>query len=167
MPQLQTHEQQSTAPVHDRESSKVLTFFLDSEEYGLEILAVREIIGLVPVTTIPRAPRHIRGFINRRGTVIPVVDLRRRFGLEPAEDSEETCIVVVRTSNLQLGLVVDQVSEVMDLPAHEIVDPPSVGREISTDILKGIGKHGDRVTLLLDLPRIFRSDDFADLEIPG
>lgn len=134
---------------------KYLTFFLDQEEYGIQILTVREIIGLIPVTTVPRTPAFVRGIINLRGKVIPVVDLRSKFDMAPVDDTEETCIIVVQTSGLQLGMVVDKVSEVLDIPGQEVVEAPSLGNEIETEFILGIGKWEGRVTLLLNLETIF------------
>lgn len=134
---------------------KYLTFFLDREEYGIPILTVREIIGLLPVTPVPKAPPYVKGVINLRGKVIPVVDLRLKFDMEPIRTTDETCIIVVQTGGSELGVMVDKVSEVLDIPDGEIVDAPSLGAEIPTDYILGIGKSQGRVTLLLDIEKIF------------
>jgi purine-binding chemotaxis protein CheW len=140
---------------------KFLTFFLDQEEYGIEILTVREIIGLMPVTTVPQTPYYVRGVINLRGQVIPVVDLRLKFDMEAIDDTEETCIIVVQTGGVMLGVVVDKVSEVLDIAGSDIVDAPSLGSEINTDYLLGIGKSEGRVSLLLDIDQVFPSDEIS------
>jgi purine-binding chemotaxis protein CheW len=142
---------------------KYLTFFLDREEYGIQILTVREIIGLMPVTTVPQTPYFVRGIINLRGKIIPVVCLRQKFGMSTIEDTEETCIIVVQTGGLELGMVVDEVSEVLDISGNDVVEAPSLGTEIETDYLLGVGRHEDRVTLLLDLNQIFPPADLAEL----
>lgn len=134
---------------------KYLTFFLDREEYGIPILTVREIIGLLPVTPVPKAPPYVKGVINLRGKVIPVVDLKLKFDMEPIRATDETCIIVVQTAGAELGVMVDKVSEVLDIPEGEIVDAPSLGAEIPTDCILGIGKSQGRVTLLLDIERVF------------
>lgn len=144
-------------------SGKFLTFFLDEEEYGLEILAVREIIGLLPTTPIPHAPSHLRGIINRRGEVIPVMDLRSRFRMHPVPDTDESCIIVVQTQGATLGIVVDRVSEVRDIPAEAIVHAPALSGVVRTDYLTGVGKLADRVTLLLDIGEVFPLSDLQDL----
>lgn len=144
-----------------RLGGKYLTFYLDQEEYGIQILTVREIIGLMPVTTIPQTPHFVRGIINLRGKVIPVVDLRQKFAMAPIEDTEESCVIVVQTGGAQLGMVVDKVSEVLEIPGHDVVETPSLGSEFQTDYINGIGKHQDRVTLLLDLEMIFPAADLA------
>ncbi len=142
---------------------KFLTFFLDQEEYGIEILTVREIIGLLPVTPVPQTPYYVQGVVNLRGKVIPVVDLRLKFDMQAIDATDETCIIVVQTGGAQLGIMVDKVSEVLDIPGQEIVDPPTLGTEINTDYLLGIGKSEGRVTLLLDIERIFPSADIAEM----
>ncbi len=141
---------------------KFLTFFLDQEEYGIEILSVREIIGLLPVTPVPQTPYYVQGVVNLRGQVIPVVDLRLKFDMPSIESTEETCIIVVQTGGAQLGIIVDKVSEVLDIHGKDIVDAPSLGTEINTDYIMGIGKSEGRVTLLLDIGRIFPSADLSE-----
>ena len=140
-----------------------LTFFLRGEEYGLEILKVQEIIGIMPVTPVPRTPDHIVGIINLRGKVIPIVDLRLRFGMEPLAHTEETCIIVVKANGLQVGIVVDKVSEVLDIAGADVEDAPSFGTEVNTDYILGIGKSEGRIRLLLDIDRVLAGDDFAAL----
>lgn len=155
-------EQAEPTAVVDR-GGKYLTFYLGQEEYGIEILTVREIIGLMPVTTVPQAPHHVRGVINLRGQVIPVVDIRQKFAMEAVEDTEQTCIIVVQTGGVILGIVVDQVSEVLDIVSDDIVDAPTLGSEINTDYILGIGKSEGRVTMLLDIGQVFPSVELASL----
>jgi purine-binding chemotaxis protein CheW len=146
-----------------RHAGKFLTFFLAGEEYGLEILKVQEIIGILPITRVPRAPRHIRGVVNLRGKVIPIVDLRVVFNM--TEDAaEETCIIVVQVRGLQLGIAVDRVSEVAMVAADEIDDAPSFGAAVRTDFLLGIGKCQGRVRLLLDIERALSADELTELQ---
>jgi purine-binding chemotaxis protein CheW len=133
---------------------KFLTFFLAGEEYGLEILKVQEIIGMMDITPVPRTPEHIRGVINLRGKVIPVVDLRLKFGMPGTERTAETCIIVVEANAVQTGIVVDQVSEVLDIEGEEIEDAPAFGSDVQTDFILGIGKSEGRVKLLLDIDRV-------------
>lgn len=141
---------------------KFLTFFLDQEEYGIEILSVREIIGLLPVTPVPQTPYYVQGVVNLRGQVIPVVDLRLKFDMAAIDATEETCIIVVQTGGAQLGIIVDKVSEVLDIPGDEIVDAPTLGTEINTEYILGIGKSEGRVTLLLDISRIFPAGEISE-----
>ncbi len=136
------------------EGGKFLTFFLGKEEYAIEILKVQEIIGLMSITPVPNMPAYIRGVLNLRGKIIPVMDLRSRFGLPPVEDTTETCIVVVQEGQYRMGTVVDKVSEVADIDGANIEDVPSFGNAIGSEYLSGIGKHEETVKLLLDVSRV-------------
>ena len=131
---------------------KFLTFFLAKEEYGIEILKVQEIIGVMAITPVPRTPEHLRGVINLRGKIIPVVDLRLKLGLPAAEG--QNCIIVVRARGLEIGITVDQVSEVANIADKDIEPVPAFGNGVATEDLLGIGKTGGRVRLLLDIDRI-------------
>jgi purine-binding chemotaxis protein CheW len=146
---------------------KFLTFFLAGEEYGIEILKVHEIIGMMAITPVPRTPHFIRGVINLRGKVIPVVDLRLKFGMEAQEQTSETCIIVVQTHGIQMGIVVDKVSEVLDIAVQEIEEAPSFGTEVNTDYILGIGKTQGRVRILLDIEKALASRDGANLTTTG
>ena len=150
------------APVTGK-GGKYLTFSLAGEEYGIEILKVHEIIGMMPVTRVPRTPAVIRGVINLRGKVIPIVDLRRKFELSPAADGGETCIIVVQVHGIQTGLVVDSVSEVIDIPTDDVEDAPSFGGDVSTEYLLGLAKSNGRVKLLLDIERVLESREVSAL----
>lgn len=153
----------TAAEARTARGGKFLTFFLDREEYGIEILSVREIIGLLPVTPVPQSPYYVQGVVNLRGQVIPVVDLRLKFDMPSLPATEETCIIVVQTGGAQLGIVVDKVSEVRDVMGDDIVDAPTLGHEINTDYILGIGKAGSRVLLLLDIERVFPVAELAEL----
>lgn len=144
-------------------TSKYLTFFLDEEEYGLEILKVQEIIGLLPITKVPRTDSYVRGVINLRGRVIPTVDLRMKFGMEPKEATEETCIVVVQVSGTQIGVIVDRVSEVLDIDETDVENAPSLGSDAEADYLLGIANAGGRVRLLLDIERVLSDREIVNL----
>jgi len=137
-----------------RKNSKFLTFYLAGEEYGVEILKVQEIIGMMAITPVPRTPQFIRGVINLRGKVITVVDLRLKFGMEPKEQTDETCIIVVQTAGIQIGCVVDKVSEVLDINEEEIEDAPSFGADVNTEYILGIGKSQGKVKLLLNIDKV-------------
>ena len=147
----------------DAQGGKFLTFVLADEEYGIEILSVREIIGLLPVTPVPQSPYYVKGVVNLRGQVIPVVDLRLKFDMEAIDATDETCIIVVQTGGVQLGIIVDKVSEVLDIHGNDIVDAPSLGTEINTDYIMGIGKSEGRVTLLLDIGRVFPTEEVSEI----
>jgi purine-binding chemotaxis protein CheW len=158
----QTQNSTSDTIAHAR-AGKYLTFFLAGEEYGLEILKVSEIIGMQPITRVPRMPEFVRGVINLRGKVIPITDLRRKFAMG-AEDSEDSCIIVVQMKGIQTGIVVDRVSEVVAIAEADIEDAPSFGAGIHTEFLLGIGKTGGRVKLLLDIDKVLATAEIAALE---
>lgn len=147
----------------EAKGGKFLTFFLGEEEYGLEILKVQEIIGLMSITRVPRTPAFVRGVINLRGKVIPIVELRSKFRMETVEDTEQTCIIVVQTQGVQFGVVVDRVSEVVDLDSESIEDAPEFGAEIDTDYILGMGKTGSRVRILVDIDRVLSREELGDL----
>lgn len=138
---------------------KYLTFFLGEEEYGLEILKVQEIIGMMPITFVPKAPRFVKGVINLRGKIIPVVDLRLKLGMESKEQTDETCRIVVQTANGHIAVIVDKVSEVLDIANEEIEDPPALGKSVSSDYILGIGKSEGKVKLLLDIDKALSTND--------
>ncbi len=142
---------------------KFLTFFLGPEEYGLEILKVHEIIGMMPITPVPRTPDYVCGVINLRGKVIPTIDLRRKFDMPSAEYTDQTCIIVVQVNGMQVGVVVDRVSEVADIADQDVDETPSFGSEVNTDYVLGIGKTDGRVRLLLDIDKVLTDGDVASL----
>ena len=146
-------EPQATPSVASR-GGKYLTFFFAEEEYGIEILRVREIIGLMPITEVPRTPHCVRGVVNLRGKVVPIIELRLRLDLPSVEPTEETCVIVVQADHEMVGLIVDKVSEVADIADDDIVDAPSLGADVNTDYLLGLGKSEGRVRLLLDIDRV-------------
>jgi purine-binding chemotaxis protein CheW len=143
-------------------AGKYLTFALGAEEYGVPVLKVREIIKIMDVTSVPQVPAHVRGVINLRGKVIPVVDLRLKFGLGHQACTERTCIVVVEVAldsvNIMMGVIVDAVSEVLNIASQEIEDTPEFGNRVVTDYLGGVAKVKGRVKILLDLDRVLGGD---------
>jgi len=143
-------------------AGKYLTFALAEEEYGLPVLKVREIIKAMDVTAVPQVPAHVKGVINLRGKVIPIVDLRIKFGLPAQEPTERTCIVVVEIQTeerrIMLGAVVDCVSEVLNIGAEEIEPTPDFGQRLATDYLQGVAKIKGKVKLLLDLDKVLSAD---------
>ncbi|MFT5585403.1 MAG: purine-binding chemotaxis protein CheW [Cognaticolwellia sp.] len=134
-----------------REAHSFLTFFIGQETYGVQIEAVREIIGVQPITPLPDVPSHIVGVINLRGRVIPVMCVRTRIGLEKVPTTSRTCIVVVKSGDDTVGLMVDTVSEVLEIPDCKVDTPPRVGLG-SKHFLKGLGHDQDNVRLIIDLP---------------
>ncbi|RKY04338.1 MAG: chemotaxis protein CheW [Planctomycetota bacterium] len=156
--------EQMNKAVRNREG-KYLTFALGPEEYGLEILKVREIIGYMDITAVPQTPEYVKGVINLRGQVIPVIDLRAKFGMPTAEVTEETCIIVVEINTADrkssTGIVVDRVQEVLDIAGSDIEDAPQFGSSVETDFILGMGKIGDSVKILLDIDQVLANEDLV------
>jgi purine-binding chemotaxis protein CheW len=155
-------------PGIESKQGKYLTFALANEEYGLEILKVREIIGYMEITSVPQLPEYIKGVINLRGQVIPVIDLRSKFGMNQAEKTEQTCIIVVETRQnnrtFNTGIVVDRVCEVLDITGEDIDETPQFGSDCKTDFILGIGKIGESVKILLDIDKVLENVEFAGLQ---
>ena len=148
-------------------AGKYLTFTLGREEYGLPVLNVREIIKVMDITQVPQVPEHVLGVINLRGKVIPVIDLRRKFGLAGREHTEQTCIIVadvtLDAATVMMGMVVDSVSEVLNVTTAEIDETPEFGGQSRTDYLLGLAKVKGTVKILLDLDRVLGSDGAIEL----
>jgi len=145
---------------HVRASAgKYLTFALGNEEYGLPVLKVREIIKVMDITQVPQVPDHVRGVINLRGKVIPVIDLRRKFGFETRENTDHTCIIVVEVMTLgMIGIIVDSVSEVLNIAGVDIDHAPDFGGRVNTDYILGLAKIKGTVKILLDLDRVMDAE---------
>lgn len=137
----------------DTQKDRFLTFEIGGESYGIEIRYVTEIIGLQPITEVPELPNYIRGIINLRGKIIPVMDVRLRFKKPFREYNDRTCVVVVDINEISVGLIVDSVSEVLTIAEEEIVPPPELNKT-SNKYIKGIGKAGNSVKLLIDCNRL-------------
>ncbi len=148
-------------------AGKYLTFLLGDEEYGIEILKAPEIIQMQKVTKVPKAPDFVRGVINLRGKVIPVVELRNKFGMEDQEDTDKTCIIVVRIESgsqvITMGIIIDEVKEVLDIASKEIEETPSFGASIEAEFIMGIGKVGDSVKMLLDIGKVLSEGELSSL----
>ena len=138
---------------------KYLTFVLGSEEYGIEIIKVREIIGIMDITTVPQTPDYMKGVINLRGKVIPVIDLRLKFSMSEEEYTQETCVIVVEVNNTHIGIIVDSVSEVQDISGSEIEEPPVLGKGVDTNFILGMGKVKEKIIILLDIEKVLTSED--------
>jgi len=155
--------EQASNSLRDKEG-KYLTFALSNEEYGLEILKVREIIGYMDITAVPQTPAHVKGVINLRGQVIPVVDLRAKFAMDTANVTEQTCIIVVEIAHgkkkFNTGIIVDHVQEVLDIAGKNIEEAPQFGSNVNTDFILGIGKIGKSVKILLHIDKVLAADDF-------
>lgn len=152
----------------EKREGKYLTFFLNAEEYGISILKVREIIEVIPITSMPRAPVFMKGVINLRGKVIPVIDLRIKFGMEEIEYDDRTCIIVVEGKiqdiDVLVGVVVDSISEVADIGMDEIDDTPMFNTDVNTDFILGLAKKGTAVKILLDIDRVLSDQEIVQVE---
>ena len=137
---------------------KYLTFALGKEDYGVEILKVREIIGMMNITAMPQVPEYVKGVINLRGKVIPVIDLRLKFKMEKAEQTAETCVVVINLNEVLIGIMIDKVKEVLDIKQENIEPAPNFGSSVHTDFVLGMGKVGDSVKILLNIGKVLGED---------
>ncbi len=149
-------------------AGKYLTFKLAKEDYGISLLKVREIIGMMPITSVPRTPDFVKGVINLRGKVIPVTDLRLRFGMTESDYTDRTCIIVVEVkgpdSTLQMGIVVDAVTEVLPVRAEEVEAAPEFGAKVDTRYILGMANMDGAVKILLDIDRVMTAEEIAELE---
>ena len=147
---------------------KYLTFSMAGEEYGIGIIKIKEIIGMMSITTVPQTPEFVKGVINLRGKVIPVIDLRLRFGMEAIDYTERTCIIVVEIAGVSgvvlIGIVVDAVSEVLNIKADEIEDTPAFGTKLDMDYILGMAKMEKSVKILLEIDRVLSSEEVSVLE---
>ena len=154
--------------VVDTLAGKYLVFHLGREDFGIRVLKVREIMGVQDITAVPQTPAHVKGVINLRGKVIPVVDLRLKFGLPEAEYTQRTCIIVVQVqggvSASLVGIVVDGVAEVLNVVASDIEDTPDFGRGVTTPYLLGMAKIKDKVKILLDIDQVLNSQEVRGLQ---
>lgn len=152
---------EDTQKRQDDELIQLVTFSIGVEEFGVDILKVQEIIRTMEITKVPRAQDFVEGVINLRGKVIPIIDLRRRFGLTSKEYDKETRIIVIEINDMIVGFVVDSVSEVLRIPAGTVEPPPPVVAGLDSDYISGVGKLHDRLLILLDLDKLLSG---ADLE---
>jgi purine-binding chemotaxis protein CheW len=167
MAELTEKMDQAVKAMVDKEG-KYLTFSMANEEYGIGILKIKEIIGMMPITTVPQTPEFVKGVINLRGKVIPVVDLRLRFGMEAIDYTDRTCIIVVEIEGsavtVQIGIVVDAVSEVLNIKGEEIEETPTFGTKLNTDYILGMAKMEGGVKILLEIDKVLSSEDITLLE---
>jgi len=147
----------------DTQKGRFLTFSLGKETYGIEIRYVTEIIGIQPITEVPELPEYIKGIINLRGKIIPVMDVRLRFKKEPREYNDRTCVIVVDIKDVSVGLIVDSVSEVLSIPEQDIVEPPQMSTGFSNRYIKNIGKVGNDVKLLIDCQKLLTEDELENI----
>ena len=155
---MSEEERQALEDEEDTQKDKYLTFLLEQETYGIDIRVVIEIIGIQAITGVPEVPEYVRGIINLRGKIIPVVDMRLRFKKEFRAYNDRTCIVVIEAEGVLIGLIVDGVSEVLDIPEGNVVPPPKL-KASQNRYIRGIGKTGETVILLLDWAKLFSEQD--------
>jgi len=157
---------QAVKVMADKEG-KYLTFTLAEEEYGIGILKIKEIIGMLPITSVPQTPEFVKGVVNLRGKVIPVMDLRLRFGMTSIDYTERTCIIVVeiagQSGTILVGIVVDAVSEVLNIKGDDIEKTPTFGTKLNTDYILGMAKMEGGVKILLDIDQVLSSDELSVL----
>jgi purine-binding chemotaxis protein CheW len=147
----------------DTQKGKFLIFSLGTEDYGIDIKYVTEIIGIQAITTVPELPAYVKGIINLRGKIIPIMDVRLRFKKEARENDDRTCIVVVDIRDISIGLVVDRVSEVINISDDNIAAPPDFSKSFHNKYVKGIGKVGSEVKLMLDCDKIIEDDELENI----
>ena len=152
----------------DKRAGKYLTFMVGKEEFGVPVLKVREIMGMQDVTSLPLTPAYLKGVINLRGKVTPVIDLRLKFGLPGIDTTERTCIVVVQVQGesapIVIGIVVDEVSEVLTMTSGDIEDTPDFGADVATDYILGMARIKGKVKILLDIDRVLTSREIQGIE---
>jgi len=171
MPSAILSPTEAAAALSDARAGKYLTFQLGREEFGIRVLKVREIMGLQEITAVPQTPAHVRGVINLRGKVVPVVDLRVKFGLAAGEYTQRTCIIVTQvqmeSGPALMGIIVDGVSEVVNLAAADIEDTPEFGEDIGRRYLLGMAKSKGKVKILLDIDKVVSLEELHDLNEVG
>lgn len=148
----------------DTQKDRYLTFRIAAEEYGIEIRHITEIIGVQKITEVPDTPTYLKGVINLRGKIIPVVDVRLRFGMEELAHSDRTCIVVVDVNGTSIGLIVDEVLEVVNISEENVSEPPRTNKGTSSRYIQGMGKIGESVKILLNIERFLSEDDLASVQ---
>ncbi len=149
------------------ESVQVATFRLGSEEYGVDISQIQEIIRMVEITRVPRTPEFVEGVINLRGQLIPIIDLRRRFGMDRIEPTKSSRIIVTDIGTKRIGMIVDSASEVLTIPLESIEQAPEIVAGLDADYLQGVGKMGERLIILLDLTMVISGAQRRELEDAG
>ena len=143
---------------------RYLTFFLGEEQYGIAIDRIKEIIAIMKVTNVPKTPEYMRGVINLRGSIIPVVDTRLRFGMETKEEDMHTAIVIVEVDKVNIGFIVDRVEEVASIDSSALSEPPRFGNSIDTDFICSMAQMEENVVMILDVLKLFEADELLNLE---
>jgi len=156
------------ASIAEVDASQYLTFFLQEEMFGLNIQPIKEICEYGQITAVPMVPSYVRGVINLRGNVVPVIDLPVRFGWESSPVNKRSCIVIIEIDNnggsMEVGIVIDSVSEVLDIPAANIGAPPSFGAKVRTDFISGMGKIEEEFVVLLNADKVLSTEELSQLD---
>ena len=165
------HENTVHLPVVDSRVGKYLSFYVGPEEFAIAVLGVREIMGMQDITAVPHTPVYVKGIINLRGKVVPVVDLRLKFGMTIAEKTVNTCVIIVEVEmegeKVVMGAMADAVQEVLDLEPDQIEPPPRIGTKLNTDFIRGMGKHADQFIIILDIDKVFTIDELELVHEPN
>jgi purine-binding chemotaxis protein CheW len=148
----------------DTQKDKYITFLLGDEEYAIEIQYVNEIIGMQKYTYLPDMPDYIKGVIKLRNSVYPIIDARKKFHLTEKDYGDRTCIIIVTINDATVGLIVDLVNEVLDIPQEHVAPPPKANMKSKNSYIKGIGKIGERVKIILDIHKMFSEDELSDIQ---
>ena len=143
---------------------RYLTFFLGEEQYGIAIDRIKEIIALMKVTYVPKTPEYMKGVINLRGSIIPVVDTRTRFGMEPQEETMHTAIIIVEVDKVNVGFIVDRVEEVASIDSSNLGAAPKFGSNVDTDFICSMAQIEENVVMILDVLKLFEADELMNLE---
>ena len=157
-------EQQRKTRAQSAEADQMISFAIGEEHYGVDIQEVKEVIRIREITQLPKAPTFVKGVINLRGDVIPIIDLREKFGLEQLDYTEVTRVIVVEVDGKSIGMVVDSVSNVIKIPQDEIEPPPQLVGELSGEYLRGIGKLGEKLIVLISIDKILTTDEKIELK---
>lgn len=155
---------EKNSEISSNEENKFVTFKIAEETYGVEVLRVKEIVGMTEITSVPNSLHFMKGVINLRGSVVPVVDLRLKFGMGEKEYDSFTVIIIVEVKGKLIGMIVDTVSDVADIPFSTIQDTPHFTSKIETDFIRGIGQMNEKLVIILDVDRILTTDEFKELE---
>lgn len=153
-----------TQSVSQSKKERYLTFYLSDEQYGIAIDKIKEIIAMMKVTNVPKTPSYMRGVINLRGSIIPVVDTRLRFNMEYREPDMHTAIIIVEVEKVNIGFIVDRVEEVSSIDSSNLSEPPKFGNEVDTDFICSVAQIGEDVVMILDVLKLFESDELISLE---
>ena len=149
----------------DTLKDRYLTFKVKKEDYGIEIVSVKEIVGIQEITPVPEMPNYIRGVINLRGNVINVVDIRLRFGMEEKEYDERTCIIIIQVDVIEIGIIVDNVNEVCVIPEEDIKKSSKLGKGDKGSFIKGLGKLNDKIKMILDVEKLLTEEELEELSL--